>query len=229
MFTKFKEKLASCLAISVVILVSALPPIWADASLDRFKGDIENFEKSDKARNLKSVKTVFVGSSTFTRWPHMEDDFREFDAVNRGFGGSTIPEINHYLDRIVCKYKPQKVVLYAGTNDIAELKHTASDVKKDVESFFQKVFSCCPGAEIYFVSISMAPCRTEFAAQYDASNKEIQNLIKKTKHTHYIDVVPLMRDKQNKLRVDLFGPDSLHMTDAGYALWKPAIQAALRR
>lgn len=213
------------------MLISALPASWAEAPLDlsRFRGDIENFEKSDKAKNLKNVRTVFVGSSTFTRWPHMEADFQEFHAVNRGFGGSTIPEINNYLDRIVCKYKPQKVVLYAGTNDIAELKHTAKDLKNDVQSFFQKVFACCPGVEIYFVSISMAPCRTEFAAQYEEANKEIQELIKKTKHTHYIDVVPLMRDKHNKLRVDLFGPDNLHMTDAGYALWKPAIQDALRK
>lgn len=161
-------------------------------------------------------------------WKKLESEFSEFKAINRGFGGSTLPEINHYFDQLVCNYKPKTVVLYAGTNDIAELHHTGKEVAKDVEAFYSKLSSCCPEAEFYFVSMSMAPCRTEFENQYDEGNKAVLEFVKRTKHAHYINVVPLMRDNKNKLRAELFGPDHLHMTESGYALWKPAILKALR-
>jgi len=199
-----------------------------ELNLNRFEQDIKNFENKDQKQKRTSAETVFVGSSTFTMWKQLETDFSEFKAINRGFGGSTLPEINHYFDQLVCKYKPKRVVLYAGTNDIAELHHTGKEVEKDVEAFYSKLSSCCPEAEFYFVSMSMAPCRTEFENQYNEGNRAVLEFMKHTKHAHYINVVPLMRDKQNRLRADLFGLDRLHMTESGYALWKPAIMKALR-
>lgn len=195
---------------------------------DRFEADICAFEKQDKLHHPNTGCTVFVGSSTFTLWKNLEKNFREFHAVNRGFGGSTFPDINHYVSRIVTSYKPARIVVYAGTNDIAELHHSGAEVAEDFKKFIEQVHSVLPKAEIYFVSMSMAPCRKEFAVEYEKGNSQVQDYIKNLQNVHYVNVLPVMRTKTGELRADLFGPDNLHMNPGGYNLWTPVIKKALR-
>ncbi|MFX6269910.1 hypothetical protein ABTF75_18990, partial [Acinetobacter baumannii] len=69
-------------------------------AIDRFEPAIVKFEDDDKHSMPAPGGTLFIGSSTFTHWKTLEEEFKDFKAINRGFGGSTIPEVNHYLDRI---------------------------------------------------------------------------------------------------------------------------------
>jgi len=57
----------------------------------------------------------------------------------------------------------------------------------------------------------------------------IEDYIRTTAYLHFIDVRSVMRDKQAKLREDLFIGDRLHMNAAGYALWTPIIREALAK
>ena len=195
--------------------------------LDRFESDIRAFEEKDKESPPPSGGTVFVGSSTFTKWESLEKTFSDLKAINRGFGGSTLPDVNHYVARIVTKYNPKKEVLYAGTNDIAELKHTGAQVLEDTEKFVDLVHKDCPAAEVYIVSPSIAPCRLKWGTEYDTADKLIASYVKTAPKTYFVDVVPVMRDSKGKLRTDFFGPDNLHMNERGYAAWTPIIRKAL--
>lgn len=194
---------------------------------DRFEHEIKAFEEKDRKQMPPEAGTVFVGSSTFTLWKDLEKRFSKYKAINRGFGGSTLPDINQYLQRIVLKYKPAKVVLYAGTNDIADLGHDGKQVFADFKSFFQTIEKSLPGTEIYFISMSMAPCRTQWKSSYDEGNQLIKEYAQNTEHLHYLDVIPLMRDSNGKLKKELFGLDQLHMNPQGYRLWAPVIEKAL--
>ena len=62
---------------------------------------------------------VFAGSSSFTKWKGMSDSFPGYPVVNRGFGGSSIPDLIRYADEIIIKYHPRQVIIYSGDNDIA--------------------------------------------------------------------------------------------------------------
>ena len=44
--------------------------------------------------------------------------------INRGFGGSTMPDANQYFDQTVGKYKPKLIVYYEGDNDISAKRTT---------------------------------------------------------------------------------------------------------
>jgi len=198
--------------------------IWP---LDRFEHEIRAFEKCDAANPPAPGGTLFVGSSTLTKWTELEQVFRQFRAINRGFGGSTLPEIDHYFFRIVTPYKPSRIVLYAGTNDIGD-GHPAQRVYRDFLKFEEDVKTALPNAELYFISMSMPPCRVKFAQQYAEGNTLIQGHCSQSPHLHYIDVTPVMHDSDGKLKKSLFGKDRLHMTKAGYDAWTPIIEAALR-
>lgn len=196
--------------------------------IDRFELAIKGFEWRDRHWPPPQGGVVFVGSSTLTKWRNLQRTFREFRAINRGFGGATIPEVNHYVSRIVTKYKPAKVVFYCGSNDIAELHHDGNQVFDDFKTFVNLVHEKLPACQIYFVSESAAPCRQNFESDFSQCNSLVQAYIKSTPKLHYINVLPVMQDANGKLRNELFGPDHLHMNAAGYALWTPIIKAALK-
>src|SRR5215212_9141915 len=84
----------------------------------RFESEIAAFEKWDHQNTVPKDGILFVGSSTIRLW-QTADAFPDLPVINRGFGGSTIPDVNHFADRIVFKYTPSTIVFYAGDNDIA--------------------------------------------------------------------------------------------------------------
>jgi len=201
--------------------------IRASTNLDRFEGAVQNFEQLDKQKPISPGGTVFIGSSTFTKWTGLEKQFSEFRAINRGFGGSTIPEVDHYLDRVLFKYKPANVVLYAGTNDIADGR-SGRQVFDEFVQFVRDVKEHLPNVEIYVISMSVAPSRISYEKEFDTGNGLIRHYVMTNAHLHYIDVTPVMHRTDGKLKENLFGIDRLHMNSRGYALWVPVIQKALR-
>jgi lysophospholipase L1-like esterase len=215
-----------------LLLISITPAVLAknagqeDRPLDRFESDVSSIEAHDRVSMPAFGGTVFVGSSTFAHWKTMESELKDLAAINRGFGGSTLPEVNHYFDRLVTKYKPAKIVLYAGTNDIAD-GHSGEQVAKDFAVFLAKAHTELPHAEVYFISMSMPPSRVQWAKQYVEGNRLIAAIAEHDPHLHYIDVTPVMYDDRGLLRKDYFGPDSLHMNKSGYAAWVPVIRQAL--
>lgn len=218
------------LLVTATLNVAASPTQLAkvNLNLNRFEHEIRTLEEKDTITPPPAGATIFVGSSTFARWSTLEQDLHDVRAVNRGFGGSTIDEVTNYSDRIVSKYKPARIVFYAGTNDIGELHHTAAQVAQDFAEFVAKVHSQSPVSEIYFVSLSVAPSRLADASEFRQGNQLIAAYCKKTPRLHFIDVTSVMRDHDGRLRKELFGPDHLHMNRQGYALWIPVIRQALR-
>ena len=83
------------------------PSRWADA-IAAFDAD---------AASRPSGAIVLTGSSSFARWRTMEEDLAPLTVVPRGFGGSTMADVLHYVDRLVMPYKPRAVVIYEGDND----------------------------------------------------------------------------------------------------------------
>ena len=99
---------ASCLA--------AEPPApeVKPASAPRFENEIAAFEAYDHKNAPPRDPILFVGSSTIRLW-QTADAFPDLPVINRGFGGSTTDDVNHFADRIVFKYKPRLIVFYAAT------------------------------------------------------------------------------------------------------------------
>jgi lysophospholipase L1-like esterase len=199
-----------------------------DQPLERFAEDILAFGREDKDHPPPVGGTVFVGSSTFTHAAAMlKEYFAEFRPILRAFGGSTIPEINHYIEQTVLRYKPAKIVFYAGTNDIAD-GHSGERVFEDFKAFTALVHARLPHTEIIFVSMSMAPSRVQFEKEFEIGNSLIQSLTNRRKRLRYVDVTRVMYDQRGNLHSDWFLDDQLHMNNLGYEAWLPIIRDALR-
>ena len=77
-----------------------------------FFSDIQNFKKQDSLNPPPQHAILFVGSSSFTKWKDVQDYFPETKIINRGFGGSSLPDVIRYANDIIFPYNPRQVVIY---------------------------------------------------------------------------------------------------------------------
>ena len=206
------------LAFIALLAASARAQSAAPAKVP-FEPEILAFEAADRATPPPLGGVVFVGSSSFRMWTNAAADFPGVPLLNRGFGGSTLPEVIQLTPRIVLKYQPHLVVLYAGDNDL-NAGRTPADVLNDYRTFAGMVHRALPATRVVFVSIKPSPSRWAIAEQMREANRLVQQEIARDTLASYVDVFTPMIGSDGRPRATLFGPDSLHMTRAGYLLWK---------
>ena len=193
-----------------------------------FEDEILRFEAQDKVSPpAKGQVSLFVGSSSIRKWVTLKDDFPEYSVINRGFGGSQIPDSVRNAYRIVTPYEPKAIVFYAGTNDLAA-GSTPEKVLADYRAFVDKVRARMPEVPIDFISIAPALSRWKNAANIRKANELVSAYSASGSKLFFTNIFPLMLDSTGNPRPELFVSDHLHMTPAGYAIWTPAVHKTLR-
>ena len=186
---------------------------------------MDAFAQADKAHRPAPHGVLFVGSSTIRFWSRMAEDFsQEPVVINRGYGGSTLEDTRYFARRLVVQYQPRHVLLYAGDNDLAEGR-TPSQVLQSLKGFITVVRRELPQTRIDYISIKPSPLRISLLPRMREANTMIEAYLRTVPNAGFIDVFNPMLGADGAPRADLFGPDRLHMNDAGYALWKSVIGA----
>jgi len=191
-------------------------------SVDRSEAEIRRFEESDRAAAPPAGGIVFVGSSSIRMWRSLESDFPGLPVLNRGFGGSTFPEAIHYLPRTVLKYHPRTIVLYEGDNDLT-FDWGPRQVADDYRSFVRAVRDSLPNAKIVFISLKPSPARWRLVDQVREANRLVREIVSRDTLQSYVDVFTPMLGANGRPKPELFIADSLHMTAAGYAIWRTQV------
>jgi lysophospholipase L1-like esterase len=204
-------------------------PATAQAALrlDRYEAEIRAFETADRSLLPAPGGIVFVGSSSIRLWRSLAADFAGLPVLNRGFGGSTLPEVNHYLPRAVLKYRPRTIVLYAGDNDIA-IGRTPQQVAADYRTFVRLVRDSLPSARIVFIGIKPSPSRWRLIDRQREANRLVREIVATDSLQTFVDVIPPMLGENGHPRPQLFVADSLHMTPAGYVVWRAQVAPHVR-
>jgi len=214
-----------------VLLVNS--QLFAQVKLPKFESDIRKFEIEDSIAGLKPGAVLFTGSSSIRMWKTLDADMAPLQVINRGFGGSTIPEVIYYADRIILPHKPDILVLYCGENDISNDETTSDDVLNSFKAFHQYLRKNLPKTQLYFISMKPSISRWTYWPKIQEANLKIAAFIKKRKKYHYIDTASKMLDSSGVVFQDIFIKDNLHMNEKGYAIWtdvmKPELEKAVAR
>ena len=190
-----------------------------------FDAAIATFEEADRTAMPPRCATLFVGASSIRFWRSLKEDFPDRTVINRGFGGSTIWEVDHYFDRVVAPYQPKEIVFYAGENDL-NAGRTPDEAYADFVQFMRLKEKALGATPVWFISAKPSKLRFDQLAKQTALNAKIRGLADQRDDLAYIDVVPAMQ-KPDGTPKDIFVEDNLHMTPEGYALWTPLVDAAL--
>lgn len=214
--------LFSCKSTSSLVDYSS---IEHKVDLDRFEQVIVSFEEADKTARYSSDLILFTGSSSIRFWGTLAEDMAPHPVLNRGFGGSILPEMNHYFDRIVKKYQPKIIFLYCGENDIA-LDYTPEESYSSYRKFISLCKAELPKTEVVFISMKPSPSRWDKWSSVDAANNMIESYTKKHDHLHFVDVGPTMMNGSEPDK-SIFIKDMLHMNPEGYRRWTKLIKPVL--
>jgi lysophospholipase L1-like esterase len=207
------------LAATAITHADSVPPA-------HWQPDIAAFEATDHAQPPAQHGVLFIGSSSIEHWKSLARDFPGIPVINRGFGGSALPDSTYYADRIVWPYKPSLIVMYAGDNDIND-GASADQVLASFQKFVARAREGVPGVPIVYISIKPSIARFGLWPTMKAANDKIRDWAATQKDVRFVDIAPVMFDAQGKPRAELFGPDGLHMVPAGYALWIATLKPVL--
>ena len=199
-------------------------------NLERFRADIDRFKRLDAQNTVPAHPVLFIGSSSIVHWD-TASAFACYPVVNRGFGGSTITEVNHYFDQIVRPYSPAVIVLYAGDNDLDMPGSNPQSVLQQFHEFADRVASVLPHTTILYLSLKptlMDPFETGLTENVAAVNRLIRQLTASRRDILFVDVASPMY-REGKLRTDIWLPDAIHLNEAGYSIWNEVLQGYLSR
>lgn len=186
--------------------------------LAKFESSILKFEQEDLEQGITKDAVLFIGSSSIVFWKDLNTDMEGMPVLNRGFGGSTIPEVNYYTERIVFPYEPSMIVFYCGENDI-NAGTSPEKVATDFKNWHQRVNVRFPDIPIVFISMKPSLSRWAMKEQFQEGNALIKKYSDAQENVSYIDVDPVMLNEAGEPDPDIFISDGLHMNRTGYERW----------
>lgn len=207
-------------------------PFEPDYKLDRFEAEIQNFEKEDATNGFTKDQVLFYGSSSWRIWKDIKTDLASLPVLNRGFGGSTIPELIHYLNRVVIPHKPKLLVIYGGENDLSGKKYKSAEQMFDsYRLFVSLVQKQLPKTNICFVSMKLSPSRRQHWDTVKKGNQMVK-AFSTGKRLSYVDINHVLFNANGTVKAELYTKDSLHLNPQGYHAYakvlKPFLQKKLK-
>lgn len=194
-----------------------------------FQKEIEAFKKEDSKAMPAANSILLIGSSSFTKWTDVQNYFPDFPILNRGFGGSSLPDLIRYADDIIFPYQPKQIIIYGGENDIASSDTVTATI---VLQRFQKLYSIIRNkmskVSIVFISIKPSPSRWKYEKTIVAANTLIKKFISSQSHSIFVNVHDSMLNNDGTVKPEIFMADQLHMNAKGYAIWREIIKPVLK-
>jgi len=195
-----------------------------------YADDIRKFKENDKLNPPPQHAILFAGSSSFTMWTDVQYYFPGYTIINRGFGGSTLPDQIHYAEDVIFPYHPKQIVIYCGENDLAYSDTVTGEmVAERFTVLFKMIRAKLPEVQITYVSMKPSPSRLHLADKMTEGNKSIRDFLTTQNNTGFVNIWDDMLNKEGVPDPALFLEDMLHMNARGYAIWQQKIEPELRR
>lgn len=180
----------------------------------------DSLNEIDKLRYSEGLEAVFMGNSITEGWVQQRPEFfTENNFLGRGISGQTTDQMLLRFRPDVIDLNPKRVVILAGTNDIAENngKVNISAISGYVESMVELANS--NEIEVFIVSVLPAeiyPWRTHLKPniQIPKLNTLLQNMAEKHK-VEYVDIFTEMTNERMGLDEN-YAYDGVHPTLEGY-------------
>ncbi len=191
-----------------------------------YEEEIKRLEKLRAEINFQP-QTLFYGSSSIRLWDSLASDFSSYKPVNLGFGGSTLAACTWFFDRVMVGYQPERLILYAGDNDLGDGRHP-EEIFLFFQQFAERVNKRFGALPCYFISLKPSISRWGQISQFSFTNGLISDEIKNN-HPNWtwIDIYSAMLNENGYPKVEYFENDGLHLSKQGYQLWTNIIQNSL--
>lgn len=193
----------------------------------RFEKEIGTFEKHDSQHQPPHGAVLFTGSSSVKNWhKELATDFKGLTVLGRGFGGSNMNDLLHYMDKVVLKYNPRAVVVYEGDNDLKE-GMSPKEIFRNYQAFYKRLSGRLPQARLYILAVKPSPERWKHWPKAVDLNQKLKTWADAEPNIYFIDMATCLLDDLQKPRKELYSRDNLHLNRDGYKCWRNVLAPAL--
>lgn len=210
--------------------VATLAAAQAQQPIDptRYEGAIQAFEAADHENMPPPGAIVVTGSSSIARWNDaMPAALAPLTVVPRGFGGSAMADVLHFVDRVVIAYQPRAVVIYEGDNDTGRFFVPPMTIAAELKQIIAAVHAELPETRVYVMSVKPSLARAAVWDKAQETNALYRKVAAAYDHVHYIDVATPFLNADGTVMDDIFIADGLHLNEKGNRIWGATIKAAL--
>lgn len=196
---------------------------WPDP--ERLRASIDAFGAADVADAPPEGAVVGVGSSSMWIWQtgsRFSTDFAPLTVINRGFGGSVMNDVHHFLAETVLRYRPRAVLIYEGDNDVS-LGIPVEKIMASLQAITEQIHHQDAGVRIYLMSVKPSPARWALWPAMQELNRAYQGFAAADQRIVYLDLGTTMLTGAGEPDSDIFVSDGLHMNAKGYALWRRSV------
>lgn len=186
--------------------------------------EIRAYERSDAQAIPKPSQVLFIGSSSVRMWGSLVSDMSPAPVINRGFGGSTTPEVLAVMDRIVLPYEPSVIVYYCGDNDLGTDNTDSESAAAGFIQFAERVHEALPGTRILYMSIKPSLARWDNWPAMARANRIVEAWCEDHAFAGYLDLASPLLNGNGEPDSSLFMDDGLHLNGAGYARWTEIVR-----
>jgi lysophospholipase L1-like esterase len=226
MKTRYTRVILSLLVVLGVATLAVAQAPTIDPT--RFEEAIQAFEAADQAMMPPAGAIVVTGSSSIRRWhPTLEQDLAPLTVIPRGFGGSTMQDVEHFLDRIVLPYQPRAVVIYEGDNDTGRFRVPPPTIANELEQIIAAIHAELPDTRVHVMSVKPSLARQAVWDKAQETNALYQAVAAADDSVYYIDVATPFLQADGTVMDDIFIDDGLHLNEKGTRIWASTIKAAL--
>ncbi len=194
---------------------------------NRFKEELTPYFNETPGQIISlSHQILFTGSSSIRMWENAGGYFLQYKIPNRGFGGSEMSDLLFYSEVLVTKYKPTKVFIYEGDNDIAH-GDKPQKILSEAKRLIAKIRIKLPGVPIVFISAKPSISRWHLTTMYNKFNSGLEKYCNENGLLSYVDTWNIMLNEDVSFKKNLFIDDGLHLNSKGYGLWAKVIASCL--
>jgi lysophospholipase L1-like esterase len=197
---------------------------------DQWEGAMKNFESLDNANSYPADALFFTGSSSIRLWKTLEQDMDPYPVIQRGFGGSKMPDLLRYADRYIKKHEFAAMIVFVA-NDISGAEDGSDRSPDEVvglfEEFVLKVKGYHAEVPIFLMAITPTNSRWHVWDQTRAVNKGLAKLADTYDGVLFVPTEDLFLGADGRPMSRLFVADQLHLAPEGYALWTERLRSYL--
>jgi lysophospholipase L1-like esterase len=172
---------------------------------------------------------VFLGDS-LTDQGEWNELLKNCQIVNRGISGDTTEGVFNRLDRIT-KYKPRKIFLMIGVNDLWNESKTIPEIINNYQKNLEFIQQKSPQTQVFIESLLPINNRSYQIAIDNRDiitvNQELKKLAEQFS-CQYLNLHDRFLNDNGQLDVK-YTMDGVHLTTEGYLLWAKSIEPYVRK
>ena len=191
-----------------------------------FSFEIKNLLSKVEENKKMEAPIIFYGSSTIRLWKSLNQDFKDVDVINLGFGGAYIDSLSKNFNLLINFLNPKAIVIYLGGNDL-NLSLSPDEVIFKIKKFVEKINKKYPNTNIGYITIKPSVERKNKLSDIKKINKGVKLIANDFPNLVYIDVYNKLLDK-GKVTSKFLLQDGLHLNKEGYKVLTRAVKEKIK-